>query len=232
MVRSVPPDRFDAVIRAATRVFLDQGYRRTQMADVARALGVAKGTLYLYVEGKEALFEQVMLHADRSAAIPLPGRLPVATPKSGATLRTVRGRLERETTLPALAAALGRRRAPADLRGELEAILREIYRLLASHRIGIKLIDRCAADYPELASLWFGEGRGGVLVALERYLMARIASGQLPPVEDVAVSARLVLETAVFWAVHRHFDPAPQAVSEEIAEAAVVQFLVRALLGG
>ena len=34
---------------AATDVFIERGYRQTQMADVARAMGVAKGTVYLYV---------------------------------------------------------------------------------------------------------------------------------------------------------------------------------------
>jgi AcrR family transcriptional regulator len=232
MPRTVPPDRFDSIIRAATRVFLEQGYRRTQMADVAEALGLAKGTLYLYVESKEALFEQVMLHADRSDPIPPPARLPVPTPKPGTTLRTVRGRLQQESALPSLAAALGRRRAAADSKAELEGILLELHRLLASHRIGIKLIDRCAADYPELAVLWFGEARGGVMALLEQYLEARIAGGQLPAVEDVVVSSRLVLETCVFWAVHRHFDRAPQDVSDEVAEAAVIQFVSRALRGG
>lgn len=232
MARTAPPDRYDAILRAATRVFLEQGYRRTQMADVARALGLAKGTLYLYVESKEALFEQVLLHSDRAEPIPPPDRLPVPTPKPGTTLRTVRGRLQRESALPALESALARRRAPADVRGELDAILLELLRLLARHRIGIKLIDRCAADYPELAVLWFGEARGGVMALLERYLAARIAGGQLRAVEDVAVSARLVLETCVFWTVHRHFDRAPQDVSDALAEAAVIQFVSRALRGG
>jgi AcrR family transcriptional regulator len=34
------------------------------MADVAEALGVAKGTLYLCVESKEALFDAVLRYAD------------------------------------------------------------------------------------------------------------------------------------------------------------------------
>ena len=54
-----PPARFPDLIQAATRVFLAQGYRRTQMADVAAAMDAAKGTLYLYVESKEALFDAV-----------------------------------------------------------------------------------------------------------------------------------------------------------------------------
>ena len=66
MARSIPKDRFQDLLEAATAVFLEQGYRRTQMADVAARMGVAKGTLYLYVESKDALFDAVLRHADAS----------------------------------------------------------------------------------------------------------------------------------------------------------------------
>jgi hypothetical protein len=38
-----------------------------------------------------------------------------------------------------------------------------------------------------------------------------------------------VIETAVFWAVHRHWDPRPQTVGEAAARETVVDFLVSAL---
>jgi AcrR family transcriptional regulator len=231
MARVIPPDRFDAVLRAATAVFLRQGYRRTQMADVAEELGVAKGTLYLYVESKEALLEQVLLHADRAELAPLPARLPIPAPRAGSTLRKVRERIRREMTLPVLtAAARGRRTRP--VREEAAEVARELMRLLSAHRVGIKLLDRCAPDYPELAALYFSAGRGGIAALLQRWLRRRITRRALPPVVDVAVTARLVLETAAFWAVHRHWDPAPQALSDELAEEAVVEFVTRALTTG
>ncbi len=46
MPRSIPKDRIPQLLEAGTAVFIAQGYRRTQMEDVAHALGVAKGTLY------------------------------------------------------------------------------------------------------------------------------------------------------------------------------------------
>ena len=63
MPRRVPEHRIKDLFAAATAVFIEQGYRRTQMSDVARRLGVAKGTLYLYVESKEALFDAVLRNA-------------------------------------------------------------------------------------------------------------------------------------------------------------------------
>ena len=232
MARSVPPDRFDALIRAATVVFLREGYRRTQMADVADDLGVAKGTLYLYVESKEALFELALLHADQTEPIALPRALPVPTPRTGSTLRKLRERLAREARLPALEAALARRRK-GDTRAEVDAIVRELFRLLAAHRVAIKLLDGCGVDFPELAALWSSGGRGGVVVALERYMRARIANRQLAALADATLTARMTLEIAAQWAVHRHWDPVPgqRFVDEAQVENGVVEFVSRALHG-
>ena len=55
MARTIPPDRFQQLVDCATQVFIERGYAHTQMADVAEAMGIGKGTLYLYVESKEAL---------------------------------------------------------------------------------------------------------------------------------------------------------------------------------
>ncbi len=48
----------EAVILAAARAFRERGYHNTSLDDLARALGVTKPTIYLYMPGKEAiLFE-------------------------------------------------------------------------------------------------------------------------------------------------------------------------------
>jgi len=198
------------------------------MADVADALGVAKGTLYLYVESKEALFDLVCRYADRPQDAKEAQAYPVRTPKTGATLRFVREELERHQPLPALRAALARKRV-TNVSDELRAIITELYDQLARNRARIKLIDTSARDYPELAALWFEGARGGLLSAFRGYLESRISRGLLMPVPDVATAARLVLETTVFWAVHRHFDSRPEPISDELARDTVVHFVVRAL---
>jgi hypothetical protein len=100
---------------------------------------------------------------------------------------------------------------------------------MARNRTGIKLVDRCAAEYPELAKVWFGQGRGALLAQLTTYLEGGIRLRRFRAVPDPAVAARLVMETLVFWAVHRHWDPAPQPVDPRAVEDTVVQMLVDAL---
>jgi len=229
MPRTIPGDRFQDLVEAATAVFLEQGYRRTQVADVAARMGLSKGSVYTYVESKQALFDCVLRHADRSDRIDLPETLPVATPPPEATLEMLQGRLAEEVTLPALNAALSRARV-ANVSAELETVLGELYDALARHRIAIKLLDRCASDYPELAKLWYRAGREGALSLLGRYLDDRARRRRLRRFEDGAIAARIVLETLVFWAVHRHWDPSPQAIDEPSARRTVLFFLCAALV--
>jgi len=228
MPRTIPDDRLARLVDRATEVFIAQGYRRTQMADVAKALGVAKGTLYLYVESKDALFDLVARCADDAHSFEKLPALPIRTPKPASTVKYIRERLAKQQVPAALTAALATKRV-ADPRAELEGIVRELYDALARNRRGIKLLDRSAPEYPELAALWFEGARSGLVARLAQYLEDRIRRKLLRPVPDTTVGARLLIETVVFWAVHRHWDPHPQPVDESLAKETVVRLLVNAL---
>jgi AcrR family transcriptional regulator len=55
------PGKREAILAAATGHFTRFGYRRTSMDDIARAAGVAKGTLYLYFDSKAAVFRAMQM---------------------------------------------------------------------------------------------------------------------------------------------------------------------------
>ncbi|HET7696859.1 MAG TPA: TetR/AcrR family transcriptional regulator C-terminal domain-containing protein [Vicinamibacterales bacterium] len=71
-------DRRDAILRAAIDVFAGRGFFNAQVADVARAAGVAAGTVYLYFDSKDdllvSIFERTMRDAiaeGRAAVAPV-----------------------------------------------------------------------------------------------------------------------------------------------------------------
>lgn len=231
MPRVAPESRFEDLIDAATRVFIESGYRRTQMADVADAMGVAKGTVYLYVESKEALFDLACRFADAPRPLAPPSSFPVPTPQPGATVRYVTERLARSPVLP-LMRSLVEKKKRGDARIELEMFVRELYDDLARNRRGLKLVDQSARDLPDLAAVWFDTTRAGLVGLLTAYLEDRIAVGKLRRVPDAAAAARVIIESAVFWAVHRHWDAHPQRVDETTAKETVVHFTVGALTKG
>jgi len=226
--RPRPPQRLDDLRAAATRVFSTLGYRRAQMADVARALGVSTGTLYLYAESKEALFDLVVRHGLDGGAAPADLVLPVRTPAPGATLAHLRAAIDQAARWPLLDAAL-HRRAPRDVTRELTAILAELAGSMRRHRWGLVVLARSALDWPELATVFLGGLRQRVLADLETYLRRRIQAGRLRALPDPAVAAIFVNETLAFWMLHRLGDPGYAAIPDATAEQIAIDLLVHAL---
>jgi TetR/AcrR family fatty acid metabolism transcriptional regulator len=60
-------DKRDAILRAAIDTFAARGFFNAQVADVARAAGVAAGTVYLYFRGKDDLLISIFERTMRAA---------------------------------------------------------------------------------------------------------------------------------------------------------------------
>jgi AcrR family transcriptional regulator len=226
VARPIPEGRFSRLIEVATKTFVARGYRLTQMADVAAALGVAKGTLYGYVESKEALFDAVVRFADSPPFDP--GKLPMPTPAAGSTVQYIQARLLEEARDLELVHALSRPKGWRAKAGEFEGIVRDLYRRMSRNRCALKVVDRCAIDHPELASVWFEQGRYGQVALLATYLEKRVAEGRLRPVPNLQLAARMVLETVALWAIHMPWDASPRPFADDDVENAVVDMLVHA----
>jgi AcrR family transcriptional regulator len=228
VARTIPEGRFSQLIEVATKTFVARGYRLTQMADVAEALGVAKGTLYGYVESKEALFDAAVRFADGLAPAPDPGMLPLPTPATGSTVQYIQARLRDEARELELVRALSRPKGTRAKSGEFESIVRDLYRRMSRNRYALKLVDRCAVDHPELAAVWFEQGRYGQVALLATYLEKRVAAGGMRPAPNVQLAARMVLETIALWAIHMPWDASPRSFADDEVEKAVVDLLVHA----
>src|SRR3974377_1660088 len=56
------------IVEGARAVFLARGFDAASMGEIARAAGVSKGTLYVYFENKEQLFEAIVHEQCQSQA--------------------------------------------------------------------------------------------------------------------------------------------------------------------
>ncbi len=54
-----PQTKRERILRAAIDVFAQSGYFNAKVADIAKAAGVADGTIYLYFDGKEDLLTSI-----------------------------------------------------------------------------------------------------------------------------------------------------------------------------
>ena len=230
MARSRPPARFSQLRDAALAVFASKGLRRTRMADVAEAMGVATGSLYNYVESKEALFHWIVELGPSAGPVDEPAVLPIPTPPPGATEKRLRAQLAEGMRLPTLEAALARRRV-GDARSELEAIVREFYERVESTRGPGAAVERSAIDQPELFDIYFRGARRELFARFAQYVEKRAKSGHFSDVGSPVVAARFLVEAVVWFARHRFADrdtehlPDEASVREETIRRVVASFV-------
>lgn len=73
------------IVDAATRLFLDRGFHKTSIRDIARACGLNVASLYMYVSSKEDILFLVAQHVGVEKTKSLEGVLPLDSDPVGAT---------------------------------------------------------------------------------------------------------------------------------------------------
>jgi AcrR family transcriptional regulator len=81
--------RSAAILEAALDVFLEKGFAGARLDDVAARAGVAKGTIYLYAESKQALFEALIRSGIAAPIEAFEARALALDMPAEATLRTL-----------------------------------------------------------------------------------------------------------------------------------------------
>ena len=215
--------RFADILDAAREAFIENaGFRRTQMAEVALRVGGAPGTLYLYVTSKEGLFEAAVFAAE-DANWPAQQRLPYQARPIPELISEILSRMNANIDALATvrAAVASNRCAGYD---EFLTILGEYHDLVHKYRKVIKVIESCAADFPDLAAMYWSNGRTRVAGLLVEYFEIARQTGALQMVGDPLSSARHIIETFAFWALHRHWDASPMNFDEKTVRSNAIAF--------
>jgi AcrR family transcriptional regulator len=213
------------VATAATEVFGRLGYQRTKTAEVAKAAGMSTGSLFTYVQTKEALFHLAVLHGFGLLGESMPS-LPLATPEAGETVALIERELRR-IPIPRLRAAL-KSPAPPDVMDEIRGIVEERYDMLEHFWPILAVIERCAVELPELEAFYFGRVRVGYHGQLARYLEAR--AGDLRDISDTATTARLISESIAWFSWHRREGRDARLYDDESARRTVIEFVSSSLV--
>ena len=227
MARTTPPDRRAKLLDAAAEAFVEHGFQRTQMDDIAERLGVSKGTIYRSFDSKDALFAAVIAWADgRDDARPTGDP---AAPDIGALASAITNELMAAIAsleLTAIVAERRRLRSPARVADEIERLTTSLYRVMHGRRIAIMVLDRCADEIPPLSKIWFGDGRYALVDLWADYLEFRAAV--ITTDVDRTILARTIVEIITTWAVKMPWDRAPRPYPDDTAAAcgAMVRNLV------
>lgn len=184
------------------------GFKQTQMAGLAKEVGVSAGTLYTYVENKDALLSLAttyLLNEENLPDIPLPVR---AIPTE-AIIEQFIETATKWAQWPVLEQAI----ADADTSHEtLSAVGEELYGLIRKYWRSIRLLDRLANDRADFAPVHTNQVRGGLVGDLVILLQK---SGSPFDMHELGIIARAANEGVSWAAMHRHLEgEASQAVGD------------------
>jgi AcrR family transcriptional regulator len=218
MPRTTPPDRRTKLLDAAAAAFVEHGFQRTQMDDIAERLGVSKGTIYRTFDSKDALFAAVIVWADSPDDASIPS--DHAATNIGALASSITDELVAAISALELTAIVTERRPlrrAASVADEVERLTVGLHRVMRARHTTIMVLDRCAGEIPELTDIWFGEGRSALVDLWADYLELR-AAGVVADV-DRAILARTIVEIITTWAVKMPWDRAPRPYPDDTAAA-------------
>jgi AcrR family transcriptional regulator len=217
-------DRIRQIAAAALVCFSSAGYRLTQVVHVTERLGVSAGSIYRYVESKEALFHIAALEA--VGRLPADLALPIKVSGFEATLAVLREVVAEDKAWPILESATSAP-PPADLKGEARDIAAELYAAVTARAPLIRLLDRCSHELPELAEIFDVQIRTRYLDDLVAWVLGRhlIDSGDK---DEAAAVARGVMEAVTWLARNRPRDRTATMISDSRARAAAVRIFANA----
>jgi AcrR family transcriptional regulator len=216
------------MLAAAARVFARTGLKQARMTDIAREMGVAHGSLYNYVESKEALFLLLVEQWGRPDLQLDDRELPLRTPSMASIVEQLRQRVHDTFPLPSLDAAL-KRNTVADADAELRAVVLELFVQTERSRDGANILERSAREVPELFGLFFEQVRRDLFGRLTRYVATRMMTGDFHAA-DPPTAARFILESVTFFARHRFQDPQPQDLDTDAVRQTIVDLVTRSLI--
>ncbi len=75
-VERARPDKHGAITRAASEMFLSEGFDRASLDQIAQRAGVSKQTIYSHFADKDALFKAICTELTETLTIPLRKTLP------------------------------------------------------------------------------------------------------------------------------------------------------------
>lgn len=229
MPRRTPTDRFEKLITVAASAFVENGFQRTQMDDIARGLNVSKGTVYRYVNSKDSLFAAVLKFADTLELLPPSGPVSaISLSDASDTLRDRLGEAFAELKLTTTVRDPNPKPSKETIAAEIELVARGVYEMLVRNRVAVMVLDRCASEVPELADAWYDEGRYALVDLWSEYLAKRhrLIDSEI----DRDALARTIVEMITLWAVKMPWDPAPRPYPTNMAGSCAT--MVRRLVTG
>lgn len=191
-------ERILSIREAATRLFLTQGYSRTQISHIAKAVGVSVGTIYHDFAGKQEIMHFVLKSTIAPSFLERELKRPI-------TDEVFEG-LQDE--IVAVFKENGRKFARhLETKAEdysFEGMISDAFDILEQYAAGCLFIEKNQFEFQALAK-HYKKYRQEFLDTMTRYLELFIAKGEVRPLDDIPLTTILIAEILTWWAMDMRY---------------------------
>lgn len=186
--------RIKDITDAAARLFLQQGYAKTQISHIAKAVGVSVGTIYLNFTGKKEIMHFILKCTIDPAFIEHEFERPITDDLFTGLENQIITTFEKSGN--DFASHLQENLADYDF----ENLISDAFDILAQYAVGCLFIEKNQFEFTNLAQHYMVY-RKQFLDTMMRYMQAFIERGTVRPMEHLELSATLIIEILSWWAM-------------------------------
>ncbi len=187
-------NRMNLIYDAASHLFINKGYARTQMKDIAKEIGLSTGMLYIYFTGKRDILSFLLKGTIEPAFITQEFELPVRSELFDSLDHDIMKAFEENTQ--AFSSHLD------DITTyPLDQMLSDAFDVIAKYGVGCLLIEKNPDDLKKLIS-YYKEYRQKFYHQVLSYITQYMQRGTFRQVEYPQYVTRLIIETLSWWGMH------------------------------
>ncbi len=186
--------RIKSIADAATYLFLQQGYSKTQISHIAKAVGVSVGTIYLDFTGKKEILHFILKCTLEPDFINRNFDRPITDNLFAGLENDIVSMFEK------ISSDFAKHLLDNVADYTLEALISDAFDMLSQYAVGCLFIEKNQFDFPFLAE-HYKQYRKRFLETMTQYMGAFIKRGTVRPLEHLELSTTLIIEILSWWAM-------------------------------
>lgn len=215
-------ERLIAIADAATILFLRQGYSKTQISHIAKAVGVSVGTIYLDFTGKKEIMHFILKctidpdFSSRELQRPITDDLFTGLENDIIVVFEKKGE------------EFAKHLANQAANYSLEELVSDSFDLFAGYAVGCLFIEKNKFDFPYLAE-HYKQYRTVFFETMVKYLKIFMKTGKVRSLDQLELSTTLIIEVLSWWAMDIRFTSfETQQISKELAKKVCMDNIIHA----
>lgn len=216
-------NRLKLFYNAGSRLFINKGFARTQIKDIAKEIGLSTGMLYQYFTSKRDILSFIMKCTIDPSVLEQDYEYPITT--------NLFGNLDDEikTAFETNQAQLGIHLADKAAGYALAKMFSDAYDVIAKYGVGCLVIEHNTEDLAELAS-YYRDYRRRYFEQVKEYVEIYIEKEEFRKVDDVYYSTRAIVEIMAWWGMHINNDAfeIDDTITQDKAKAICMDVLLNA----